>query len=144
MDEKPIKRCRVCRSKDLLAINNIKQWQFVVCKNCTLLQRKDDMSYETNFNFEGRLFILDYYPVFLSLGKLDCITENACMFFSCTAIEYLLNTQGYKIIDAQIIDTKLHVSFDKLLPLEKIRLNEERMRLTNFYTYFLWNMQSQK
>lgn len=136
-----IKKCRVCKSKDLLSINNIKQLQFVVCKKCTLLQRKDDIPFEIKFNFEGRSFILDYYPVFLSKGKLDCVTDDTCVFFSFTAIEYLLNSQGYKIISAQIIGTKLGVSFDRLLPMEKIRLNEERMKLDNFYTYFLWNMQ---
>lgn len=102
------------------------------------------MLFEINFNFEGRAFVLDYYPTFLSQGKLDCVTETACMFFSCTAVEYLLNSNGYKIIDAQIVDTKLHVSFDKLLPIEKIRLNEKRMKLDNWGTYFLWKMQGRQ
>ena len=65
MDKKYIKICRVCRSPKLGEAFGIDGTYFVFCKNCTTLQRKDDIPYEINFNFEGRKLEVPYYPAFL-------------------------------------------------------------------------------
>lgn len=110
---------------------------FIICRNCTLLQRQEDIPYEINFNFEGRQFELDYYPVFLAQKNYDCVNENSCIFFSLKSLTYLVQSCGYKVTDAVVSGDKLVVGFDILNRLERIQVNEQKMRLDNQFTYFL-------
>lgn len=139
-----IKKCRSCQSKALGQALKLKGHMFVFCKECTLLQRQDDIPYEANFNFEGRQFELDYYPAFLSRNDLESIDEDSVMFFSLKAIERLLNDNGFKIIDADIMESKLHIVFDKLSKLEKLRSVEKKLKLDNQFSYFLWAVKLKK
>jgi hypothetical protein len=132
-----ITKCRSCGSKNLGQALKLKGLMLLFCKECTLLQRQDDISYEANFNFEERQFELDYYPAFLSKNELDCVTESV-MFFSLKAIERLLNDNGFKLMDADIEGNKLLVSFDKLSKLEKLQSLEKKLRLDNQFSFFLW------
>lgn len=122
----------------------IKDWVFVVCKDCTLLQRRDDIPYEVFFNFEGRQCNFDYYPVFLAKSQLDCVTKDTCMLFSLRAIEHLLYMQGYKVTNAEIVDSKMYVAFDKLNRLEQLQRYEKKAKLDNYFSYFLWAVQLKK
>lgn len=133
-----ITKCRSCQSKNLGQALKLKGHMFVFCKDCTLLQRQEDIPFEINFNFEGRQFELDYYPAFLSKNELDCVTEDSCLFFSLQAIEKLLYDNGFKVTDAQVNENKLHVVFDKLTKFEKIKLLEKKLRLDNQFSFFLW------
>lgn len=115
---------------------------FLICRSCTLLQRQEDIPYQIDFNFEGRQFELPYYPYFLIKKEFDFVNGDSCVFFSMRAIEYLLQSSGYKVIDAKIVDNKLYVAFDKLNNLEKIQSFEKRKRLDNQFTYFLLSVKN--
>lgn len=132
-----ITKCRSCQSKNLGQALKLKGAMYLFCKDCTLLQRKDDIPYEANFNFEGRQFDLDYYPAFLSRNDLSGVTKDSVMFFSLKAVDVLLSNSGFKLIDAEVKDNKLHVVFDKLSRLEKLQLLEKKLRLDNQFSYFL-------
>lgn len=138
-----INKCRVCRGKLKFALK-MKRMVFLFCEVCTLLQRADDVPYELDFNFEGRQFVLPYYPAFLENKNLSWVSEDSCVFFSLKAIEFILNIMGYTVTNAVIKEETLAVSFDKATSLEKIRTYEQLKRLDNKYTYFLYAIQQKK
>lgn len=140
-----ITKCRICKSDKLADAFGIDSKRYyVVCKVCTTLQRKEDILYSIDINFEGRKFELDYYPAFLKNHDTTPMTEDVCIFFSLGSIEYVLNKCGYEVVDAAVVGYKLHVLFEPFTMLKKIRNFEKKQRLNNQYTFFLWAIQLKK
>lgn len=135
---KSITKCRACKSRNLDFALNLKNKKYCYCKDCTLLQRAEDIPFELFLNFEGRRFELDYYPAFLEKHDLDCVTDESVVFFSYQAIESLLNRNGYDVVDAAIQGTKLIVTFDRMPRWKRIKFYEQSKKLTNKFTYFLY------
>lgn len=139
-----ITKCRLCQSKNLGFALKLKGLVFIFCKDCTLLQRKEEMPYELNFNPEEKQLEVDYYPAFLSENELGCINESSVVLFSLKAIETLLNNNGFKITDVEMEDNKLYVAFAEFSSLEKLHFIEKRLKLNNQYSYFLWAVKLKK
>lgn len=145
MDTKHIKECRICKSDKLAQAFGIDNDRYyVVCKICTTLQRREDILYQIDFNFEGRRFEVDYYPAFLKSHDTTPMTKDKVFFFSLTSIEYILSQCGYDITEVVLDGYTLHVVFDKVSLLKRIQRAEKRMRLDNQYTFMLWAMQLKK
>jgi hypothetical protein len=136
--DKSIVVCRGCKSEKIKYALNINGKEFVICKLCTLLQRKDDIPYNITFDFSIGILSVDYYPYFL---KTQFPKEDICLYFSLKSIEVILEQAGYKVVDTQTTDEgKLNVQFDKLDNVDKLRLYEMMRKLGSQFTYLLYSM----
>lgn len=129
---KTINNCRVCREKKLDFALKIEGVSFVFCKNCTALQRGENIPYEIDFNFSGGVLELDYFPI-----DLSCIKKESVILWNLKSFSHLLKMAGYRVTQASVVEKKLVVTFDKLSPLERIEFFEEIKRFDNKFTYFL-------
>jgi hypothetical protein len=145
MGQTNIRQCRICKSDKLGdAFGVDSKFYYVFCKICKTLQRKDDMLYEINFDFSTGRVAVPYYPIFLDKHDTEPLTEDRCLYFSLSSIEYLLNACGYEVLQAEVNGYDLLVDFKPLTKLDKIRRFEKRKKLDNQYTFMLWAMQLKK
>ncbi len=141
MGEGIITSCRGCRSKKLKQALIINGKEFVICQTCTLLQRRESVPYNVEFDLSSGAIEVDYYPYFLTIKAFP--NDDTVLYYSLKAIEVILEQEGYIVMAALTTkEGKLQVQFEKMSNLDRIRLYEMVKKLGSQFTYFLFDVKS--
>ena len=144
MGEKFIVKCRVCKSDKLGMAFNVNKIQYYFCKLCCALQQKNDIPFQIDFDLSQGAISVPYYPAFLEKHDTEPLTSDRVLFYSLVTVEHLLYSCGYEVTDAWITGYDLCVTFQPLPQLKRLRKFEQKKRIDNQFTFFLWAVQFKK
>lgn len=144
-----MRNCRSCKGKTEEVLKKA-ELIFVLCRECGLLQLKQESSKEFDIDAvlqNVALHITEdstleglYLPAIIEKRRIDLFTIDTPVYFTLLSLQRALLRNGLEMIDADVQDVTFRVAFKKLSRLKEMRMKEKQKKFQNKNTYLLFSL----